>query len=33
MATPPSLRDIRAATFRANPAYELVLFDRLPSAD
>jgi hypothetical protein len=34
MATPaPSLRDIRAATFRANPAYELVLFDRLPAAE
>jgi hypothetical protein len=33
--TPPSssLRDIRAATFRANPAYELVVFDRLPAAE
>jgi hypothetical protein len=33
MATPSSLRDIRTATFRANPAYELVLFDRLPAAE
>ena len=34
MAAPASsLRDIRAATFRANPAYELVLFDRLPAAE
>jgi hypothetical protein len=34
MAAPSSsLRDIRAATFRANPAYELVLFDRLPAAE
>src|SRR5262249_55141981 len=34
MATPSSsLRDIRAATFRANPAYELVLFDRLPATE
>jgi hypothetical protein len=33
MTTPSSPRDLRAATFRANPAYELVLFDRLPAAE